>query len=171
MNVRTLPFDCDLARRDTVFINKFLGNGSCTFFRKLHIVRTCTCFLISIADNLDRHIVIFHKLCSIEDANLLVLVDLSAIDTEVYHIVYIVVNNVSYNFFTFRTRNRTFTQFVVFSTQSVDLTIQIVQQCIIHRLQHFEISFTQFESQTSAQLSDTVSQVVHRNTVKLFVQQ
>ena len=34
LNVRTLPFDCDLARRDTVFINKFLGNGSCTFFRK-----------------------------------------------------------------------------------------------------------------------------------------
>ena len=169
--IRALPLDRDPIRSDAVFLDQLLSDRSRTLLRQAHVVRRSTRLLIRITNYLDRRIVLLHELCRIVNVDVLVLVDLSAIDAEEYHIVYVVINHRSNRFRTLRTRYRTFAQLVILRTQRVDLAIQVVQLIVIHRLHYLEVGLAQLESQTGAQLHDTIRQVVHIHAVELLVQQ
>ena len=159
--VRALPLDRDLVRRNAILVDQLLRNGSCTLLRLTHVVGRSTGLLVSITNNLDRSVVLLHELRCVVNIDLLVLIDLRAVQTEVNHVVYIVVDYLSNRRSALRTRTRTLAQLVVLSAQLVDLTVQVVQQSVIHRLQYLEVGLAQFEGQTCGQLNDTICQVIH----------
>ena len=85
------------------------------------------------------------------------LVDLRAVQTEVNDILEILLLLRGFGAFrTFGAELRTLSQLSILFTQSVDLIVQVVQQVVVHRLDHLELLATQVEVQTKHSLYSAI---------------
>ncbi|MPN05789.1 hypothetical protein SDC9_153042 [bioreactor metagenome] len=100
--------------------------------------------LVGISNDLNCSVRIsFQVFSSVVNAHLLAFVDLVRIDAEEYYVWNVnIFSNCRSNFRTIRARFRSFSEFFVFCTKSVDLAVQIVDQVVIHQLGRGEFLFS-----------------------------
>ena len=162
LNVRALVVDRDQLRGHTVLADELVGHVAGTLLRELHVVVRGTGLYVSIAGHGDRGVVSLYVLSGVEEVDLLILVDLRAVDTEVNDILIVLSNNSGLYLGALRAAYGTLAELSILAAEVVELALETVDEIPVHGLYAVELYVTYVEGKTATDAGDDVTVIKAR---------